>query len=293
MTFDDDFEFVDAHVHFYDMQHPTLYYGHWQPNEDHPFLGAQTRLLGSRNYLAEDFIKDAQPYGVTKAIHIQAAIGSQDPVEETKWLQEVYQNTGIPNAIVGYVDLKDPQASSMIERHLEYSNFKGVRDFSCGDYLISDQFRQGYSLLEKFDLISSISAQWQDMEKLANLANKFPNIEIVLDHAGFPEVRSPEYFNNWKTGLKKISDTENIYCKISGLGMGDNDWTEASIRPYVETCIELFGVDRCLFATNWPIDSLWSDYGDVVSAYRNITLGYSKSEIAKLFSENAQNIYQI
>ena len=75
--------------------------------------------------------------------------------------------------------------------------------------------------------------------------------------------------------------------------MGDNDWTEASIRPYVETCIELFGVDRCLFATNWPIDSLWSDYGDVVSAYRNITLGYSKSEIAKLFSENAQNIYQI
>lgn len=293
MTFDDDFEFVDAHVHFYDMQHPTLYYGHWQPNEDHPFLGAQTRLLGSRNYLAEDFIKDAQPYGVTKAIHIQAAIGSQDPVEETKWLQEVYQNTGIPNAIVGYVDLKDPQASSMIERHLEYSNFKGVRDFSSGDYLVSDQFRQGYSLLEKFDLISSISAQWQDMEKLANLANKFPNIEIVLDHAGFPEERSPEYFNNWKTGLKKISDTENIYCKISGLGMGDNDWTEASIRPYVETCIELFGVDRCLFATNWPIDSLWSDYGDVVSAYRNITLGYSKSEIAKLFSENAQNIYQI
>ena len=137
------------------------------------------------------------------------------------------------------------------------------------------------------------AAQWQDMEKLANLANKFPNIEIVLDHAGFPEERSPEYFNNWKTGLKKISDTENIYCKISGLGMGDNDWTEASIRPYVETCIELFGVDRCLFATNWPIDSLWSDYGDVVSAYRNITLGYSKSEIAKLFSGNAQNIYQI
>ena len=75
--------------------------------------------------------------------------------------------------------------------------------------------------------------------------------------------------------------------------MGDNRWTEDSIRPYVETCIELFGVDRTLFATNWPIDSLWSDYASVVSAYRNITSGFSRSEIAKLFHLNAESIYQI
>ena len=293
MNLNEDFKFVDAHVHFYDMQHPTLYYGHWQPNEDHPFLGAQTRILGSRNYLAEDFIRDSQPHGVTKAIHVQAAIGSKDPVEETKWLQEVYQNTGLPNAIVGHVDLRDSKAEAVIEHHLNYPNFKGVRDFSHGEYLINDHFRRGYSLLEKFDLISSISAQWQDMENLADLAKTFPNTKIVLDHAGFPEERTTEYFNNWKTGMKKISDWPNIYCKISGLGMGDNRWTEDSIRPYVETCIELFGVDRSLFATNWPIDSLWSDYGSVVRAYRNITGSFSQSEVAKLFRINAESIYQI
>ena len=75
--------------------------------------------------------------------------------------------------------------------------------------------------------------------------------------------------------------------------MGDNNWTTESIRPYVETCIELFGVNRSLFATNWPIDSLWSEYGDVVKAYREITRNYSDSELERLFSKNAEEIYQL
>ena len=180
------FEFVDAHVHFYDMQHPTLHYGHWQPDEDHPFLGSQTRILGSKNYLAENFLEDSQVYGVTKAVHVQAAIGSKDPVEETKWLQKVYQNTGFPNAIVGHVNLRDSEAGHMIERHLDHNNFKGVRDFSYGEYLVSNQFRRGFALLEQYSLVSSIAAQWQDMDNLADLAQTYPNITIVLDHAGFP-----------------------------------------------------------------------------------------------------------
>ena len=289
----DGFKFVDAHVHFYDMKHPTLYYGHWQPDEDHPFLGSQTRILGSKNYLAENFLADSAIHGVTKVVHVQAAIGSKDPVEETKWLQEIYQNTGIPNAIVGHVDLRGSKAGDVIERHLENDNFKGVRDFSYGDYLVNKQFRQGYSLLEQYDLVSSIAAQWQDMDHLADLAQTYPNIKIVLDHAGFPSKRGIEYFADWKAGMERIAKIENIFCKISGLGMGDNNWTTESIRPYVETCIELFGIRRSLFATNWPIDSLWSEYGDVVKAYREITSNYSETEIGRLFSKNAEEIYQL
>ena len=93
--------------------------------------------------------------------------------------------------------------------------------------------------------------------------------------------------------MERIAKIENIFCKISGLGMGDNNWTTESIRPYVETCIELFGIRRSLFATNWPIDSLWSEYGDVVEAYRKITNNYSESEIERLFSKNTEEIYKL
>ncbi len=86
-------EFVDAHVHFYDMQHPELIYAHWQPDVVHPTLGTQTRKLGERNFLAEDFIALTRNANVTKAVHVQAAIGSPDPVTETAWLQEAADRT--------------------------------------------------------------------------------------------------------------------------------------------------------------------------------------------------------
>ena len=75
--------------------------------------------------------------------------------------------------------------------------------------------------------------------------------------------------------------------------MGDNQWTVESIKPYVETCIELFGCDRALFASNWPIDSLWSSYETLISAYRSITQNYSEEEKELLFSKNTEIIYGI
>tara|TARA_B110000438_G_scaffold24681_1_gene22993 strand:+ start:792 stop:1670 length:879 start_codon:yes stop_codon:yes gene_type:complete len=284
----DDFKFVDSHVHFYDMSHPKLHYGHWQPDEDLPL-----KELGNRNYLAKDFINEAKPLGMNKAIHVQAAIGSKDPVEETRWLENVYNKTGFPNAIVGHVDLRSDDAREVIEDHLNSKYFKGIRDFSYGDYLVNKDFRRGFALQEEYDLISSIAVRWNDMEKLVDLANSFPNIKIVLDHAGNPDFRTEEYFKNWQSGMKKISKMENISCKISGLGMGDHNWTLQSINPYVETCFELFGISRVLFATNWPVDGLYSSYAKVINSYKKLTEKLSKSEREYFFYKNAEKIYCI
>ncbi len=286
-------EFVDAHVHFYDMGHPELFYAHWQPDVDHPVLGAQTRKLAERNWLAEDFIAVSRDSNVTKAVHVQAAIGSPDPVKETEWLQEAADRTGFPHAIVAYADLRDPGVESVLERHCEFPNMKGVRDFSYGDYLVESDFHRGYALMEKYDLVASIAAQWQDMEKLRDLAAAFPNTVIVIDHAGGPMERTQEYFNHWKRGMQTAAKAENIICKISGLGMGDHHWTVDSIRPYVLHCVETFGVERSLFATNWPVDSLWSDYDTIVSAYEEITRDFTENERAALFSGNTERLYRI
>lgn len=286
-------EFVDAHVHFYDMQHPELFYAHWQPDVVHPSLGTLPRKLAERNWLAEDFIEVSRASNVTKAVHVQAAIGSDDPVKETEWLQEAADRTGFPQAIVAYADLRDPDVEATLERHCEYENMGGIRDFSYGDYLVEPDFHRGCALLEKYNLVVSIAAQWQDMEKLVALASKFPNIPIVIDHAGVPEERTPEYFENWKSGMQTAATAENVICKISGLGMADHDWTVESIRPYVLHCIEAFGVERSLFATNWPVDSLFSDYDTIVSAYDEITVDFTSEERASLFSKNTETLYGI
>jgi len=286
-------DFVDAHVHFYDMHHPVLYYGDWQPGVPHPFLGSQIQKLAERNYLAEDYIAETRSANVDKGIHVQAAIGTEDPVKETEWLQAAADRTGFPHAIVAYADLKDLGVESVLERHCEYPLMRGVRDFSSGDYLVEPAFHRGFSLLEKYNLVSSVSVQWQEMEKLRGLATRFPNVHIVIDHAGFPTERTEEYFASWRQGMSTAAMAENVICKISGLGLGDNNWTVDSIRPYVLHCIETFGVDRCLFATNWPIDSLWSTYDAVVDAYREIASSFSDQEQAAMFSRNAERLYRI
>ena len=285
--------FVDTHVHYYDMQHPDLVYEHWRPDVDHPFLGAQTRKLGERNFIAEDYISLTLSANVTKAVHVQAAIGSQDPVKETEWLQEAADRTGFPHGIVAHADLRDPFVEEVLARHRDYPNMRGVRDFSHGDYLVESSFHRGFALLEKYDLRASVSVQWQDMEKLRDLAGKFPNIRIVIDHTGFPVERTREYFNAWKQGMDIAAEPMNTICKISGLGMGDNNWTVGSIRPYVLHCIETFGVDRCIFGTNWPIDSLWSAYDAVVDAYAEIIVDFAEHEKVAMFSKNAEALYSI
>ena len=289
----DKLDFVDSHVHYYDMQHPELVYGHWQPGVPHHTLGWQIKKLAERNYIAEDYIAETRNANVTKSVHVQAAIGSPDPVTETEWLQEAAERTGFPHGIVAHADLRDPGVGAVLERHCQSPHMRGIRDFSYGDYLVEPDYHRGFALFEQFNLVSSMPAQWQDMEKVRDLAHKFPNITIVVDHTGMPDERTDEYFEQWKRGVAVAASCDNIRWKISGLGMGDHDWTVESIRPYVLTSIETVGVERCFFGTNWPVDWLWSTYDEVIDAYTAIVADFSRDEQIRLFSGTAEEIYRI
>ena len=289
----DKLAFVDSHVHFYDLQHPELIYGHWQPGVPHRTLGWQLQKLAERNYIAEDYIAETRNANVTKAVHVQAAIGSPDPVTETEWLQEAADRTGFPHGIVAYADLRDPGVEAVLERHCESPNMRGIRDFSYGDYLVEPDYHRGFALFEKFNLVSSMPAACGDMEKLRDLAHNFPNILIVVDHTGTPEERTDAYFEDWKRGVEVAASCDNIRWKISGLGMSDNNWTVDSIRRYVLTSIETVGVERCFFGSNWPVDWLWSTYDELIEAYTAIISGFSRDEQTALFSGTAEEIYRI
>ena len=93
--------------------------------------------------------------------------------------------------------------------------------------------------------------------------------------------------------MKDFATRENVACKVSGLGMADHKWTEDSIRPWVEVCLECFGTDRCMFGSNWPVDSLYSDYAKLLDAYTHILSGFSDEEQKKFFYQNAVDWYSI
>lgn len=292
-----DIPFVDTHVHFWERPHPTLDWVWLADDFIHPQLGDTVLLKQMKKYALSEFQAEAAPSNVPKAVHIQAAIGSEDPVEETKWLQAMADAAGYPLAIVGDARMQEPDVEATIERHAEYSNFRGLRDFAQGDYLVDPDFHRGYALLEKYNLVYDLDVFWEDMHKAAAMARSFPGVTLVVDHAGFPQERNVEYFHNWQKALRSFTGLDNVYMKISGLGMGDQmaggNWTLDSIRPWVESCLDAFGVEQSFFGTNWPVDKMYSSYGEVIDAYRSLIDGFSESERTALFSGNAEKVYRI
>ncbi len=290
-------EFVDTHIHFWERPHPTLEWVWLADDFIHPQLGDTILLKEMRRYVVREYLEDIEGSNVTKAVHIQAAIGSADPVEETMWLQAMADKTGWPQGIVGDARLQAPDVEKTIERHMEYANFRGLRDFAQGDYLVDPDFHRGYSLLEKYNLVYDLDVLWGDMYKAADLARKFPNTTLVVDHAGFPQERTDEYLEQWKSGMASFKDVDNAVIKISGLGMGDqmagSNWTIDSLRPYVLGCIEAFGVERSFFGTNWPVDKMYSTYGELITAYRELISDFSDDEQQALLSKNAEKYYRV
>ena len=285
-------DFVDTHVHFWDLQHPDLHYAALQPDWTHPQIGPRWHKLKTDNFVAEDYIAETRDANVRKAVHVQATMGIKDRVKETEWVQHAADRTGFPLAIVVHSNLKMPEIEKELLRHCEYPNVRGIRDFSEGDYLVDPSFHRGYALLERSNLVASLNVEWEEMLKMRDLALKFPNIMAVLDHTGFPKERTDEYFRNWQKGISDLAEAENVVCKISGLGMCDWDWTVDSIRPWVLHCIEAFGPDRCMFATNWPVDRLFSTYDVLIDAYTEIIADFSDDEQAAMFSGNAERLYR-
>jgi len=284
--------FVDTHVHFNDLRDPRLRYAWLQPEFVHPVIG-DIGAIQAQRYWADDFIRETRFTPLSKSIHVQSALGIDDPVEETRWLQAFADRLGHPHGIVGEVHLARDDASAVIERHLAFPNFRGVRDFGEGDYPRDPMWRAGFAKLEPHGLVACLDSSPETYASIRSLALAFPYTVISLDHAGFPRRRDAEYFEMWKRELASLAEAPNVVVKISGLGMADPDWTVDSLRPWVLTCIDTFGVERSFFGTNWPVDRLFSSYVDVLDAYEAIAAGFSHEEQVALLSGNAERIFRI
>jgi predicted TIM-barrel fold metal-dependent hydrolase len=285
--------FVDTHIHFWDLDREKTHYSWLEPDAIHPLLG-DIDAIKFPLYDAAAYATDVAGANVSKVVHVEAASGSADPVDETRWLQEQAEATGWPSAIVADADLTAADLGELLDRHAEASPLlRGIRDFGEGDYLVDADFARGYGMLGDRGLVCDLDCLWESMGKARDLARRHPQTTMVLDHAGFPLERTDEYFANWKRGISTLAEADSAVCKISGLGMGDCTWTVDSIRPWFLHCVEAFGVDRCVLGTNWPVDKLFSDYGAIVDAYAEIVTDFSRHEQVALFSGNAERVFRI
>ncbi len=284
--------FVDTHFHLHDMKHRELRYGWLEPDAVHGFL-PDTDPLKSQHYLIKDYIAEIRFANVPKAVHVQAAVNTPDPVIETAWLQAFADQSCYPHGIVAECHLARPEAAEVLDRHLQFPNVRGIRDFGKGRYLVDSAWRRGFAQLAPRGLVSCIDTRVERAGDVLDLARAFPETQICIDHCAIPMARGETAFRHWRAAMDEMAESPNVTMKISGLGMCDPLWTVASIRPYVLGSIEAFGTDRVVFGTNWPVDRMFSSYPDVINAYAEIIAGFSDAERVAMFSANAERLFRI
>ena len=289
---------IDTHVHFWDMA--TLGLGMkwvWLEKEFvHPILG-DIDAMKSVKYTIDSVVAESRFADVSGFVHVQAALGSEDPVSETRWLTDMRKNSSVPFTIVAHADLGTDQAIAQLDGHGESPYLAGVRDFAAESILASGEINSVYEeslrVLSQRGLVFDLDCEWMNMPAATALARRHPDLAIVLEHIGFPRARDTEYFENWKRSLNELASAENVTVKISGLAMTDPHFTKDSLRPWVEACVEAFGPDRCVVGSNWPVDRLYSSYDVIMDLYREYISTLSDSEQARILHDNAARLYKL
>ena len=169
---------------------------------------------------------------------------------------------------------------------------RGVGEVRC--LVRSDpKWLDGFARLRTHGLSFDLQLYHPQMADALALARRFPDVQIILDHAGMPIDRDAESLAAWRSAMRSLAQAPNVAAKISGLGVANPGWTIESIRPLVEHTLEVFGIDRCMVGSNYPVDRLTGTYADTFEAFRAITAGLSVAERRTLFHDNAVRIYRL
>jgi len=291
---------VDAHHHLWDLS--ACHYPWLMARGVTRFFGDPTPI--QQDYVVADLREDASDYDLAASVHVQVGVAPGDELQETAWLQQTGDSDGLPSAIVAFCELDSAEAPDVLKAHLAHPRLRGVRqivgrsdeeDAVTGSGTLIDRplWRENLGLLGELGLSFDLQLTPAQVPRIAEVLADTPDTDIALCHCGSPWDQSRAGIESWRGGLRLLASLPNVYCKISGLGMFDHDWTVDSIRPIVESCIELFGVERAMFGSNFPVDKLHASYSRVWSAYEEISAALSVQDQESLFGGTARRFYRL
>jgi predicted TIM-barrel fold metal-dependent hydrolase len=293
---------IDAHHHLWDLslgKHPWL----TTESRDEMVYGDPTPLF--RDYLPADFRSDAARQNLVASVHVEAGWDPADPVGETRWLDGLAAQHGLPTALVVQAPLHKPEAESVLAAQRAFERVRGVRfilswhsdpkkAFAARlDYMEDSAWLAGFALLQRYDLSFDLMLYPGQMEAAAHLAARFPDIRLILNHGGSPADRAPADMERWRRGLTLLAARPNVAIKISDLVAYDHNWTLDSLRPVVLACIDAFGTERAMFASDFPVAGLHATYDQVFGVFKAIVADFSAGDQRRLFHDNAARLYRL
>jgi predicted TIM-barrel fold metal-dependent hydrolase len=280
---------VDAHVHLWDPARTDWY----------PYLASGASLgMGdvtgmARKFDVETYRDESPRWNVDKFVNVAAATGRHS-ADETIELDRRAETTGHPDAIIGGLVPTETvaEAVAMLDAQMAANRFRGVRPMSPKAPPVPDD--DVLRALAERDLVFELMARPDQLIEAAERLSSVGDLSVVVEHMGWPRSAQPEEHELWKAGITALAGSgDRIHCKLSGLAMPLGEIGVEAFRPWVEHAIDAFGVDRCLFASNFPVDGVHGTLDHLWQTYAELTEGLSEDDKHKLFAANAERTYRI
>jgi len=297
-----DIEIIDAHHHFWDLN--KNYYPFLRDKIDPNFFLGNYETI-RENYLPIDYINDSRNHNVVGTIHCEAEWDRNDQVGETRWLNYLSLNNKFPNAIVAHAWFHKKNSEEIIAEQASFDMVKGIRSkpitkFSQNsqEYLYEGSmqdinWRNGLKLLEKYNLNYDLRIPNWHLEEAVEIVRLIPNTKVIINHAGFPWNRTDEGMDYWRKGIKLMSLEPNTFIKLSEFGVKGEDWNYYQNKKIIHELIDLFGPQRCMFASNFPVSKIKISFDDLYKNYKKIVKDFSDDEKKWLFAKTASEVYNL
>jgi predicted TIM-barrel fold metal-dependent hydrolase len=290
---------IDAHHHIWRLAATPWLQGPAVPR----IFGEYAALR--RDYTIQDYLADAQPCGVVRSVFVQANVRPGEEVAEVALGAAAAAATGFPHAISGFADLAAANLGEVLDRAAAAGNLRAVRQqlhwhanpayrfASRPAVMLDPAWQRGLAGVTRRGLGFELQVFPGQMGHAAELLRAFPATRFVLLHAGMLEDRSPAGWAEWRAGMLALAGFPNLAVKLSGLGTFPRACSVPLWRPVVEETLAIFGAGRCLFGSNFPIESLWTDFATLIAVTLECLAGCTAAERRAVLHDNAARFYQL
>ena len=273
---------IDSHQHFWDI---SRFRYPWMPEGESPLR---------RNFLPNDLQPILDRNRFDGSVVVQANV----VIEETRWLLELAEQHEFIRGVVGWVDLTDPQLGATLDDLQRHPKFKGVRhlvhDEPDANWLLRDDVLRGLRELARRKIPYDLLLRPQHLPLVPRLAELIPDLRMVIDHIAKPLI-AEQRMDGWAEDMETASRIPQLYCKLSGMITEDDPrgWSAERLRPYMQHVFTLFGPDRLLFGSDWPVCTLAGTWKEVLAAFTQ-ALGPQSIEVReRLLGGTAASFYRL
>jgi predicted TIM-barrel fold metal-dependent hydrolase len=290
---------VDAHHHIWRQADLPWLSGPMQPRIFGPYEPIR------RDYSIEEYLGDLAGSGVARSVYVQTNWANDRCEDEAAWVQQIANQHGWPHAIVAYADLGVDDARPQLDRLARYALVRGVRmqlhwhdnplyRFAARPDLCEDAvIRRNVARLSDYNFSFDLQVFAPQMAGAAGLAEACTKVTFILQHAGMLEDLSPQGRADWRAGMQRLAVCSNVVSKLSGLGTFIHRNDPSHIASVVADTVAIFGAERCLFGSNFPIEKLWTSYHELVDAFRTATSSLGVEAQDAIFRKTASRVYRL